>query len=370
MADERVLPDLRHFAIRFNTHRTDNRTYELRNQGFVHECDYYVPDPADRESLCFRAAFAMILTNTNIFEYMTAVANTISLLAPSVEREVLEAIDNMGVTVNRITHTQVRTKFQEEGLELPEIHRNRANITWAFIIIAMFKNCTPENFEAYIMHRADALRKQAIIPISEEVGVPYTLERAQSIRSMLGHQRPFCAAVIRMLISNMGGARSFQNICLYLLRMIAWSDMNSFTFIYDHLIIPNSKVLTDVSLRHEVQNLAETIATIINYDMPQFFRYMAPAEQTLLLDRSRFPTLITIAQRIKFGVGTVAANNFVTHRIPDERLNGYLEIHRQGLNAALLVGDARALEWINGQPPKVTEEREAEQNAANNGDAH
>ncbi|KAJ1420839.1 hypothetical protein SESBI_13986 [Sesbania bispinosa] len=107
------------------------------------------------------------------------------------------------------------------------------------------------------------------------------------------------SAIIFLTNSIDSGGSGLVPVCHYLFNILSWSGVHELILMNELLVKPQSPVLNDPRVSREVENFTEAWEAIASSSAPQFFKHMASYVQQLKVDRSRFRTLIAVAQELE-----------------------------------------------------------------------
>ncbi|AES73107.1 hypothetical protein MtrunA17_Chr3g0132521 [Medicago truncatula] len=281
----------------------------FRDQGFKRSCLFFTSSLRDPRSLSFRAAYIRLLECDDAHQMCAYVGSLFHMFVPDLKENVIEALSNCGIEVTEVDSDAV---LRISGLELediPSITRSEFGIIWAYCILCLFKNPSVINYKNYMSSRIAELLGLVHTPSAEQVKIPLRLEHAKNLRQMLGSQEKFCKEVLVFIINNVNKSSFLRSTIQYLDRILAWSNMSSFTIIFESLIMTKSPVIYERFLRAEALKFADTVEAICASDYPQYFRYFAAwTDHMHLLDRNRFPMSIAVAEKIKYDTSSTSVN--------------------------------------------------------------
>lgn len=104
--------------------------------------------------------------------------------------------------------------------------------------------------------------------------------------------------------------------------------MSELVLINDVLVVNKSPVLGDARVALEVQNLHETFKAINGSSFPQYFGITATwVGDVRLLDSSRFPLLIKVAQRVRSSHSFPTSQAISTPTVNDQTISQLVSIH-------------------------------------------
>lgn len=107
--------------------------------------------------------------------------------------------------------------------------------------------------------------------------------------------------------------------------------MASLRFIFETLLITKSPVLHDPRVASEVMNLCEAFKCINATESPQYFRILYPYHVTRIMERSKFPILLAVAQICKAECNDTVRKFISTRSSEDPVVSELVGIH----NAAM-----------------------------------
>lgn len=107
--------------------------------------------------------------------------------------------------------------------------------------------------------------------------------------------------------------------CRYLLKILAWSDLQGFGIMYETLFKMDSSVLYGSRVKAEPEAAREAVKAVERCEHPQYFRFLGSSSDQHLVKRSRFPVLISVAVAVKKQL-QVSLENFVTPISTDDPL--------------------------------------------------
>ncbi|KAK1379407.1 hypothetical protein POM88_026151 [Heracleum sosnowskyi] len=256
---------------------------------------------------------------------------------------------------------RVPSQAEEFGINLDEIETLDTSSYFAlfgFTILLLFKTPTTANFQHFLVARQNALNAAAGVQPDKEVPNPYSLEKAQAVRSILGSSIYVKRRVIRMLLDMQNGDKNLNNVCRYVASVLEYNEMSAIMFSYETLVQTNSPVLTDPRLYHEVLNLDEALQLMFQSKHPQYFRYLEDQEKVSMIERKRFPILAAVGEKLKADLkGYKSSKNVVgANSNKDNMVAELVATHKRAMarNKSVKI-DASAQSLCQPAGPRVTE---------------
>lgn len=224
---------------------------------------------------------------------------------------------------------------QENGLELiDEINSRKLLVYLAQVTLILYKNVNVQGYNAYMRTRHGALcafagyAREKNDDIRE---IAIDMETAAVVRTVLLAHHPLRVYILNAILHNQSQSTGIGKVMGYLAGILEWTEMESFKLICDTLLLPRSPAIFDRDVAMEVIYLTEAYKAITSVDQPPYFRIMYPYSATRIMERSRFPILLAVAQQLRAKkydtvrqfVATSTAENPVVKRL--------IDIHEAGM---------------------------------------
>lgn len=243
-----------------------------------------------------------------MLQMITDASSTVELISAvlSFIGEMLPGLQNLcAATFSDIGYQRVEVKLPQERVTqlLEPVNTIDSKYTWIYLgqlCLLLFKNVSQANYNNFMLKRTQALKAAAGVPPSDVVAAVVSLDKAEQIRSMLGASNTFRKGVLLELLAIGRRYSNYQGrISLYVTNIARWTEMSGIVFINEMLIKTRSPVLRDPRVAQEVISLKEAIVKIVESEYPQYFRILADPLDYRILERSRFPTLHSVAHEVK-----------------------------------------------------------------------
>ncbi|KAA8550333.1 hypothetical protein F0562_002017 [Nyssa sinensis] len=258
--------------------------------------------------------------------YAAAMCCVFNILEPFFKDALKQIVADAKDTIVPASETLI-----EIDQQVPVAHQPRCLMLFAQMILVLFHNITPSTYANFITNRINALRAVIGMMSTETDLQAFEVDKAQVISTIMGANNCLKKLVLMKLIQVGSTDTQLGAVCANLCCTLAWTEMAGLVFICDMLLLTNSPVLRDPRVASEVMNLAVAFWLITASDYPQYFRILASNHEKMLLERSRFPTLIAVAQRLWAKIYTCASQFVTSVQSSSGLVNELVELHERAI---------------------------------------
>lgn len=263
-------------------------------------CEMYLPDKDKRDSLIPLACNVNGLTNATDGKQACIFAlGVLCCVNDKFENDLPDKIARIGFNITTI---RLPSQAEEYGIEYDDVGMLDAAsylVIFGLTVLFIFKNATAQNINHFFTVRVGGLKAAAGVDPGTDILNPYNLSKAQSVRAILGSSLHLKRKLIHMIIAMQNEDDNAGAVCRYVGTILEYNEMSAVMFPFETLVTTSSIILTDNRVLGEMMALSEALELMSQSDMPQFFRYLAPPDQAVRLERARFPTLAAVGQKLK-----------------------------------------------------------------------
>ncbi|CAH9067227.1 unnamed protein product [Cuscuta epithymum] len=263
-------------------------------------CAFYVPD--DWKSYggdVFALALDKAAETSDDLCLCTNVACVLRIVLPDLKDELLNALYQLGVSPMVVSIPSQADEHLITFDDIPEYDWPNILVRGAFCIFTLFRTVSPAHYTQCMLKRFEALKSIVGCVPNAEIPIPLNQSKASILRMKLGSNRALIKRTIELILGFKNGYQSIASVMRYVAKILSYNVRDDFTFIYYTFGKYESPVLSDPRVEQEVVKLEEALELMKDSDYPQFTRYLASTADLFKLEGSRFPTLMSVAQKIK-----------------------------------------------------------------------
>ncbi|KAK2448453.1 hypothetical protein QL285_007714 [Trifolium repens] len=268
---------------------------------------FYISDDKVRCGMAFSVAYNTAKNSNNNKELCVNVASMLCNIygTPTAFRTSTEAaLNRIGIRPSKVVWLPYMAKeCNIDKNKIPQLEWPTILVYFSSCVLVLLKKFTDEESYSDFMSRCVCdLREIVGYDPDATLDIPFDFRRANVIKTMLGSCLTLRHDVIRFILrkTNWGDAE-IGNVCQYLCKELAWSQMHHFILINEVLVKPQSPVLFDDRVSSEVEDFIEASEAVVSHICPQFYMLVVSYFEMLMVHSLRFPTLIAVAQELKKG---------------------------------------------------------------------
>ncbi|CAH9051904.1 unnamed protein product [Cuscuta europaea] len=263
-------------------------------------CKFYVPD--DWKSYggdVFALALDEAAKTSDDLCLCTNVACALSILLPDLKDELFNALYQLGVSPMVVSIPSQADEHLITFDDIPEYTWLHILVRGAFCIFTLFRTVSPAHYTPCMLKRFQALKGIVGCGPNAEIPIPLNQSKANTLRMKLGSNRALIKRIIELILGFKNESGCIASVMRYVAKILSYNVRDDFSFIYYTLVKYESPVLSDPRVEQDVIKLEEALELMKDSDYPQFTRYLASTADLFKLDGSQFPTLMSVAQKVK-----------------------------------------------------------------------